>query len=94
MLIGLKTSICLYQDDNGISVRIGASRHIVRVRKPRRVCPVPGCAYATATSAIVASIELVQIVVDKSISIPPILRLNAWPIGGMSERSGYAKFFW
>ena len=48
-------------DHNGISIRIGAPRHIVRVRKPRRVYPIPGCAQATATSAIVAAIERAQI---------------------------------
>ena len=53
-------------DHNGISIRIGAPRHIVRVRKPRRIYPVPGCAQATATRAIVAAIELAQIEVDKS----------------------------
>ena len=57
-------------DHNGISIRIGAPRHIVRVRKPRRIYPVPGCAQATATSAIVATIEMTQIEADKSSSIP------------------------
>ena len=38
----------------------------MRVRKPRRIYPVPGCAQATATRAIVAAIELAQIEVDKS----------------------------
>ena len=57
-------------DHNGISIRIGAPRYIVRVRKPRRVYPVPYCAQAAATSAIVAAIEIAQIEVDKSSSIP------------------------
>ena len=54
-------------DHHGISIRIGAPRHIVRVRKPRRVYPVLGCAQATAISAIGAVIEIAQIEVDKSI---------------------------
>ena len=42
----------------------------MRVRKPRRVYPVPGCAQATATSAILAAIKLAQIEVDESSSVP------------------------
>ena len=70
-------------DHNGISIQIGAPQHIVRVRKPRRVYPVPGCAQATATSAIPATIELAQIKVDESSFIPSsdfctVQRLANW----------------
>ena len=56
-------------DHNGISIRIGAPRQIVLIRKPRQVYSVPGCAQATATNAILAAIEITQIEVDKSSSI-------------------------
>ena len=57
-------------DHNGISLRIRAPRHIVRVRKPRRVFPVPRFAQAIAISTILAAIELEHFEVDKSSSIP------------------------
>ena len=57
-------------DYNGISIRIGVSRHVVRVRKPRRVYPVPGCAYADAHKEIIAAIELVQLQADVTMSVP------------------------
>ena len=56
-------------EQNKFSIRIWTPRHIVCVRKPRQVCPVPGCVQATATSAILAIIELAQIDLDKSSSV-------------------------
>ncbi|CAI5717474.1 unnamed protein product [Peronospora effusa] len=56
-------------DHNGISIRIVAPLHVVRVRKPWHVYPVPGCAQAAATSAIFAAIERAQIKVDESSSV-------------------------
>ena len=52
------------------SVRIGAPRHIVRVRKPRRIYPVTDFAQETATSAILMAIELASIESEKFSSIP------------------------
>ena len=37
------------------------TRHVVRVRKPRRVYPVPGCAHAAAHKAIIAAIALAKL---------------------------------
>ena len=83
-------------DHNGISIRIEAPRHIVRVRKPLRVYPVPGCAQATATSAILMDIDLAQIEVDKSSSIPSSdsRTINVWPNSEMNGKLDYAKLFW
>ena len=55
---------------NGISIRIGVPRHVVRVQKPRRVYSVPNCANATAHKAIIAAIALVQLRADAIISVP------------------------
>ena len=54
---------------NGISIQIWAPRHAVHVRKPSRVYLVPVCAKDTATSAILATIELTQIEADESCSV-------------------------
>ena len=58
-------------DHNGISIRIGVPRYVVRVRKPRHVYPVPGCANTAAHKAIVAAIKLAQLQVDETLSVPP-----------------------
>ena len=83
-------------DHNGISIRIGAPRHILRVRKPRRIYPVPGCAQATATRAIAEAIELAQIEVDRSSFITSsdyhtAKRLADW---WDEWKLNYAKLFW
>ncbi|TDH72030.1 hypothetical protein CCR75_004872 [Bremia lactucae] len=52
-------------DYNGISVRIRVPRYVVRVHKPRRVYPVPGCAQADAISKIITAMELAQRQVDE-----------------------------
>ena len=57
-------------DHDGISIRIGVPRHVVRVRKPRRVYHVPGCANAAALKAIIAAIALAQLQPDAIISVP------------------------
>ena len=57
-------------DYNGISIRIGVPRHVVSVRKPRRVYPVPGCAHAAAHKAIIAVIALAQLRSDAVIAVP------------------------
>ena len=57
-------------DHNDISIRIGVPRHVVRVRRPRRVYPVPGCAHATAHKSIIAAIALAQLRADPIISVP------------------------
>ena len=57
-------------DHNGISIRIGVPRHVVRVRKPSRVYPVPGCAHAAAHKAIIAAIALAQLKADAAVSVP------------------------
>ena len=56
-------------DHNGISIRIGMPRHVVRVRKPRRVYNVPGCAYAAAHKSIIAAIKQAQLQTDETISV-------------------------
>ena len=48
-------------DHNNISIRIFVPRHEVRVRKPKRLYPVPGYAHAAAHKAIIAAIALVQL---------------------------------
>ena len=55
---------------NGISIRIGVSRHVVFVRKPRCVYPVPSCAYAAANKAIYTDLALVKVQADAIISVP------------------------
>ena len=57
-------------DHNGISIRIGVPRHVVRVRKPRRVFPVPGCARAAAHKSIIAAIKQAQLQSDETFSVP------------------------
>ncbi|TDH70247.1 hypothetical protein CCR75_000195 [Bremia lactucae] len=57
-------------DHNGISVKIAEPRHVVRVRKLRRVYSVPGCAQAAAISKITAAIKLAQRQVDETASAP------------------------
>ena len=52
-------------DRNRISFRIGAPQHTLRGRKPGQIDPFPGCAQATATSAILAAINLAQIEADR-----------------------------
>ncbi|TDH70315.1 hypothetical protein CCR75_009217 [Bremia lactucae] len=59
-------------DHNGISIRIGVPRHLVSVRTPRRVYPIPGCAHAAAHKAIIAAIDLAQIQVAETLSVPPL----------------------
>ncbi|TDH65703.1 hypothetical protein CCR75_002989 [Bremia lactucae] len=58
----------LAADHNGISVRIRALRHVLRVRKPRCVYPILKCAQAAAISKITAAIELAQRQVDETAS--------------------------
>ena len=58
-------------DHNGISIRIGVPRYVVRVRQPRHVYPVPGCANTAAHKAIVAAIKLAQLQADETLSVPP-----------------------
>ena len=53
-----------FTDHNGISIRIGVPRHVVCVRKPRRVYTVSCCAYAAAHKAIIASIALAKLQPD------------------------------
>ena len=57
-------------DHKGISIRIGVPRHVVRVQKPRRVYPVPGCVHATTHKSIIAAIALAQLQADAIISVP------------------------
>ena len=57
-------------EHNGISIRIGVPRHVVCIRKPKRVYPVPGYAYAAAHKSIIAAIALAQIRADAIISVP------------------------
>ena len=57
-------------DHNDISIRIGVPRHLVRARKPRRVYPVPCCAYAATRKAIIAAIALAQLRAEAIISVP------------------------
>ena len=60
----------LATDHNGISVRIGTPHHVVRIRKPRRVYPVPGCAQAAAISERTAAIAMAQRQVEETASVP------------------------
>ena len=57
-------------DLEDISIRIGVPRHVVRVRKPRRVYPVPGLAHAAAHKAIMAVIALDHLQPDAISSVP------------------------
>ena len=57
-------------DHNGISIRIGVPRHVVRVRRPSRVYPVPRCAHAAAHKAILPAIAVTQLQADAIISVP------------------------
>ena len=57
-------------DHNGIGIRIGVPRHVVRVRKSRRVYHVPGFAHAAAHKAIIAAIALAPLQADAIILIP------------------------
>ncbi|CAI5702020.1 unnamed protein product [Peronospora effusa] len=73
-------------DHNGISIRIVAPRHVLRVRKPRHVYPVPGCAQAAAISSILAAIERAQIKNDESVLFRrrTIVRPDNWPTARQS----------
>ena len=45
--------------------------YVVRVRKPRRVYPVPGCANVAVNKAIVAAFKLAQIQAYGTLSVSP-----------------------
>ena len=57
-------------DHNGISLRISMPHYVIRVLKPRRVYPVPGCEHAAAHTAIIAAIALVQLQADAINHVP------------------------
>ena len=63
----------LAAEPNGITIRIGAPRRIMRVCKPRRVHPVLGCAKAAANRAIIAALENAQSIVDDANSITTVI---------------------
>ena len=48
-------------DHNGKSIWIGAPRHFMPLRKPRKVYHVPACAQGDTNTAIVAAIEMMQL---------------------------------
>ena len=57
-------------DCNGINVSIDVPSHVVRVRNPRRVYPVPGCLQSVAHKAIISPIELAHLQADATIIVP------------------------
>ena len=65
-------------DHNVISIRIGVPRHVVSVRKPRRVYPIPGRAHAAAHKPIIAAICLTQLQADAIISFPTSDYITVW----------------
>ena len=57
-------------DHNGIIIKIGVPCHVVRVRMPRRVYPVLGCAHAAAHKSIIAVIALAHFQANATMSVP------------------------
>ena len=55
---------------NGIRIRIGAPRTVLRVCTPKRVYSVPGGAQEIANSKNIAAIALAQLKVDSTTSKP------------------------
>ena len=100
MLIRFDTSICLYQAHwlttmesvyglgrrDTLCAYVSHGEYILSRAVPQE----------TTTSAIVATIELVQIEVDKYSSIPlsDYCTAHVWPTGEMNGKLDYAKFFW
>ena len=70
----------LAADHNGISIRIGAPHHAVRVRNPRRVHPFLGCAYTAVLRAIIATNAQAQLQADATISVPTSDYIRAWSL--------------
>ena len=64
-------------DHNVISVRIETPHHVVRIRKPGRVYPFPGCVKVAAISEIPAENAITQRQVDKTASVPTSDSLTA-----------------
>ena len=94
---GFETSTVRYLpavNHNAISVRVGVPRYVVRICKPWRVYPDPGCAQVAAISEITDAIAMTQRQVGGTASVPTLLRPNGLPTGGTRGRSEFVKFCW
>ena len=72
---------------NGMKIRIGAPRYVVRVCQSRRVCYVPGCAHDTANSKIIAFINMAQLQINESDSVLTSDYLTAQRLAGWWDPS-------